>query len=84
MSASLCTHLKYLEKGKKVGIGMFKNNHYKFFLAVLVLDLYSICVLSLPQFISAFFCISTGKKWPHIIFWIMYGKLLSALPMTVH
>lgn len=71
-------------EGKKLGIGMFKNNHYKLFLAVLVLDLYSIHVLSLPLYISPFFCISAEKNWSQIIFWIMYAKFPSTLPMTVH
>lgn len=53
-------------------MGTFKNNHYKFLLAVLALDL---CSFPVP-----FLCAPAGKSQPQRICWVMDGKL----PSPVH
>lgn len=63
---------------------MFKNNRYKFFLDVPVLDLYILMFSPCP-----FLCISAERKWPFITFGSCMGScfqiyLPSALPLNVH
>lgn len=57
-------------------MGTFKNNHYKFLLAVLVPDLCCFPLPFLPLFISPFLCIPAGKNQPRVSCRLWVGSCL--------